>query len=460
VTSSWLLSIRIVDGPFLWGTYAVAVAVFAYLLLRRPTRRWIVTAASALAGGILIALIATFVVQDWLNVFNSPMAPAARLWIVAAGASVALAIVNLWRSRWWRKVVAVFGIGLFAWTTTLGISADFGVLKNLGDLLDISIEQPLDVAALAPHRANPAGSLYESWVPPASMPATSIHRSVDIPASDPSFTPRHALVYLPPAAQLADAPALPVIVFLSGQPGAPDVADIGASLDRFAAAHSGLAPIVVSVDHLGGSSGNNPLCVDGYQGDAQTYVNADVPAFIARTFNVLPDRSSWTIGGFSNGGECAIKSGAQFPEVWGNIIDISGELEPDLGSDAETLEIGFGDSQADYDAAKPLRVLAAGAADPAVAALYAETVAVFADGSEDEPYLTASRTLHAAALAAGMDAHLFISPGTGHESATIEYGFDHAFALLYPRWGLAPGGEGEGGMGGNAAGGSDSAGAE
>jgi enterochelin esterase-like enzyme len=431
-----LLAIRIVDGPFLWGTYALAIVVFAYLLLRTPSRRWLVTAASALVAGSIAALLVTFVVQDALNLFNSPMTTTARLWIVLAGASVALALVNLRRSRWWRKVVAVWAVGLFAWTATLGISADFGILKNVGDLLDISIERPLDLAQLAPHSQNPPGPLADSWVAPAAMPGTSAHGSVSIPASDPSFRPRDAVVYLPPAARLPDAPALPVVVFLSGQPGAPDVADIGTVLDEFAAAHEGLAPIVVSIDQLGGSSGNNPLCVDGYQGDALTYVNVDAPAFIASTFNVLTAREAWTIAGFSNGGECAMASGAAFPEVWGNIIDIAGELEPDLGGRAKTLSVGFGGDQAAYDAAKPLNILAAGAADPVSAALYADTVAVFADGSDDEPYLTATRTLAAAARAAGMQSHLAISPGTGHESATIEYGFRHAFELLYPRWGL------------------------
>ncbi|GAA2235239.1 esterase family protein [Herbiconiux moechotypicola] len=431
-----ILEIRIVDGPFLWGTYALAAAVFLFLLLRRPTRRWVVTAASALVGGTLAALLATFVVQDVLNVFNSPMTITARAWIVLAGASVALAVVNLWRSRWWRKLVAVWAIALFAWTATLGISADFGILKNLGDLLDVSTEKPLDLASLAPHSVNPEGPLADSWQAPVDMPTTSIHGTVTIPASDPSFTPRDAVVYLPPAAQLPDAPALPVVVFLSGQPGAPDVADIGTVLDGYAAAHDGLAPIVVSIDHLGGSSANNPLCVDGYQGDAFRYVNTDAPAFIADTFNVLPGREYWTIAGFSNGGECAIASGAANPERWGSIIDISGELEPDLGTDEETLDIGFGGDQAAYDAAKPLNLLRAGAADPATAALYAETTAVFADGSDDEPYLTATRTLFAAATEAGMRTHLVISPGTGHESATIEYGFERAFAVLYPEWGL------------------------
>ncbi|MFB2585315.1 alpha/beta hydrolase [Herbiconiux liukaitaii] len=435
---TWLLSLRIVDGPLLWGTYLLAAAVFVLLLVRTPSRRWLVTSASALVGGALAALLVTIVVQDVLNLFNSPMAIMARLWIVLAGASVGLAFINLRHSRWWRKVVAVGAIGLFAWTATLGISADFGILKNLGDLLDISIEQPLDTAQLAPASTNPPGPLYESWQPPASMPATSTHGSVSIPASDPSFTPRDAIVYLPPAARLPDAPALPVVVFLSGQPGAPDVADIGSVLDGFAARHGGLAPIVVSVDHLGGSGTNNPLCVDGYQGDALSYVNRDVPAFIAETFNVLPSRTDWTIAGFSNGGECSIASAAAFPEIWGNVIDISGEIEPDLGGDERTLEVGFGGDQAAFDAAKPLTILAEGASDPATAELYRDTVAVFADGSDDEPYLGYTRTLHAAALEAGLQAHLVVSPGTGHEAATIEYAFTRAFELLYPRWGLAP----------------------
>jgi enterochelin esterase-like enzyme len=434
---SVLLHLRIVDGPVLWATYALAIAVFGYLLFRAPSRRWLVTAACALVGGSLLALAVTLVVQDVLDLFNSPMTIMARTWIVLAGASVALAIVNLRHSRWRRKAIAIWAIGLFGWTSALGISADFGILKNVGDLLDITTERPLDLAALAPHSTNPPGPLADSWQPPAGMPASSIHGSVPIPASDPSFTPRDAVVYLPPAAQLPDAPALPVVVFLSGQPGAPDVADIGSVLDRFAAENDGLAPIVVSVDHLGGSSTDNPLCVDGYRGDAATYVNVDAPAFIAETFNVLPGRESWSIAGFSNGGECAIASASANPEVWGGVIDISGELEPDLGGDEETIEVGFGGDAAAFDEAKPLSILTAGAADPATAALYRDTVAVFADGSDDEPYLTASRTLAAAAAEAGLQTHLFISPGTGHESATIEYGFEHAFGVLYPHWGLS-----------------------
>ncbi|WP_368498458.1 alpha/beta hydrolase [Herbiconiux sp. A18JL235] len=433
-----LLHLRIVDGPFLWGTYVLAGAVFLFLLLRRPTRGWVVTAASALLGGTLASLAATFVVQDVLDLFNSPMTLTARLWIVAAGASIALAVVNLWRSRWWRKAIAVWAIALFAWTATLGVSADFGILKNLGDLLDIEVEQPIDLASLAPHSVNPDGPFTEWWSAPVSMPTESTHGTVAIPASDPDFHPRDAVVYLPPAARLADAPALPVVVFLSGQPGAPDVADIGEVLDDFAAEHDGLAPIVVSIDHLGGDGGNNPLCVDGYQGDAFSYVNVDAPAFIESHFNVLPGRENWTIAGFSNGGECAIASAAANPETWGGVIDISGELEPDLGSERETLEEGFGGDQQAYDAAKPVTILAAGAADPATAALYAGTLAVFADGSEDEPYLTATHTLFAAAGEAGMRSNLVISEGTGHESATIEYAFEHAFELFYPRWGFAP----------------------
>ena len=426
---AWLLALPVDGGPVLWGAYLLSAALFLYLLLRRPTRVWLVTAGSALAGGALAGLIATFVVQDWLDLFNSPMALDVRGWIVVACASVALALVNLWRSRWWRKAVAVLAIAVFAATAAHGVSATYGIVKNLGDLLDVPVEEPLDLSALAPHSTNPPGPLYASWHAPADMPDEGIEGSVRIPATASDFPARDAIVYLPPAAQLPDAPALPVVVFLSGQPGAPDVSDIGASLDRFAAEHDGLAPIVVSVDQLAGDGDNNPLCIDGYQGDAMTYVNVDVPAYISQTFNVLSGPENWAISGFSNGGGCSIRFAAQYPGIWGNVIDISGELGPDLGSPEETIDVGFGGDADAYEAAQPLELLAQGT--------FPDTMAIFADGTDDEPYLTASRILSAAAADAGMDAHLFISPGTGHDADTIQYGFDHAFPLLYPRWGLA-----------------------
>jgi enterochelin esterase-like enzyme len=426
-----LLSISVADGPVPYIVYGLAIVAVVYLAWRRPmTRRWVVTGAIGILGAAAIAEIAIFVVQDWRNVFGVPMSILTRVWVIGTCAAVGLAVVNLWRSRWRRKILAMVAIVVIAIAGVIGVNNSIGITKNIGDLLGTTTERPLDVATLAPHSTNPPGPLYLSWTPPADMPTHSIHRSIEIPNTESGFPAREAIVYLPPAAQLPDAPALPVIVFMSGQPGAPDVSDIGASLDVFAAANHGLAPIVVSVDQLGGDSGNNPLCVDGYQGKAQTYINVDVPAFVQSTFNVIPDRTDWTIAGFSNGGGCAIKSAAQFSAIWGNVIDISGELQPSLGTEKKTLAIGFGGSQAAFDAAKPLTILGDNA--------YTDTTAVFADGTLDEPYLTASKTLYAAAAAAGMDAYLFVSPGTGHDADTMAYGFSHAFQVLYPRWGLAP----------------------
>ncbi len=42
-------------------------------------------------------------------------------------------------------------------------------------------------------------------------------------------------------------------------------------LDRLAAAHHGLAPIVVMPDQLGEAT-RNPMCVDGPLGDSRTYL--------------------------------------------------------------------------------------------------------------------------------------------------------------------------------------------
>lgn len=427
---TWLLAIRIDHGPVLWAVHLIAVALVLVLLIRRPTRRWLLTAPLAVLSGALLALAATWLAQDVLDVFDAPMERDVRLWIAGTGAVVGLAIANLWLSRWWRKLVAVLAIAVFVLSGALGVASASGIAKNVGDLLEMPVEQPLDVSSLAPHSTNPPGALAASWTAPPGMPTAGIEGTVTIPATTSGFPARDAIVYLPPAARLPDAPALPVVVFMSGQPGAPDVSDIGASLDAFAAQHEGLAPIVVSVDQLGGDGDNNPLCIDGYQGNAQSYVDVDVPAYIAKTFNVLTGPANWTIAGFSNGGGCAIRFAAAFPELWGNVIDIAGELGPDLGSPEETIDEGFGGDSGAYEAAQAGAMLAAGAPFP-------DTVAIFADGTEDEPFLSASRSVSAAAAEAGMRTSLFISPGTGHDVDTIAYGFDHAFPLLYPRWGLA-----------------------
>ena len=137
---------------------------------------------------------------------------------------------------------------------------------------------------------------------------------------------------------------------------------------------------------------------------------------------------NWAVGGYSNGGECALSFGAKHPDVFGSIVDISGEIGPSLGSVATTIRLGFGGNEAAYAAEQPLTIMKANH--------YIDTLAVFTDGSTDTYYGPEGAVAEAAAKAAGMTTARFVGQGIGHRADAILYGLPMALPLLYPRWGL------------------------
>ena len=79
---------------------------------------------------------------------------------------------------------------------------------------------------------------------------------------------------------------------------------IAAFLDHFAEAHGGQAPIVVMPDENGTYRGDTE-CVDGPQGNAQTYLSEDVRNYVISTFGASPNPQHWAVVGLSEGGTCA-----------------------------------------------------------------------------------------------------------------------------------------------------------
>jgi S-formylglutathione hydrolase FrmB len=86
------------------------------------------------------------------------------------------------------------------------------------------------------------------------------------------------------------------------------------TMDAFAAAHPGLAPVVVIPDPLGSQLGQT-LCVDSPKGQAFTYLTVDVPSWITSTLQVDPDRAHRSIGDASAGGTCASQLAVNAPSV-------------------------------------------------------------------------------------------------------------------------------------------------
>ncbi|QNE47041.1 hypothetical protein F1C58_09115 [Glaciihabitans sp. INWT7] len=433
--SQQFLDLRLETGPFPIVVYALALVALAVLATRRPLRRWLPVQLLGGLAGAGVGLVLAWLVSDVWNSFGVALTPITRLWFALGVGGIGFAIAGLWRARAWRVVLGSASVFLFALAVAIGVNVDVAEFPTLGSALGVSSIAKLALPASTPTptpTSTAIETLAQSWHAPAGMPKVGTLGSVTIPATISHFAARSALVYLPPAALVAGAPRLPVLEMLSGQPGAPsNLITSGAMetiLDQFAAAHAGLAPIVVIPDQLGAPQ-LNPMCVDSALGNSASYLTQDVPNWITHHLHVLPARADWAIGGFSQGGTCSIQLGAKFHALYGNIFDISGQLVPFRTSLALTVAKGFGGSPAAYAAAAPVALLAAGAP-------YSDTLGVFFVGQNDTRYGAASVTVSNAARAAGMTVHYEQSPGTAHDWHTVQFALRQGIPILAARWGL------------------------
>ncbi len=427
-----VLRINVIDGPFLITVYALAVAVFIYLLGRGPGWSWVLTVIVLLIVGAIIGAGVLWTAVNVLDVFGGPVDEAAWLWVPAAFAGFALALWNLWYSRWWRKLIAVLAVPIFALTALLGINASYGLNRTLGSLLGVSTAGTIDLdEPEGTPGPDPTEPIYLTWTPPDDLPAAGRigTPSGGVPNANSGFPARPAQLYLPPAALVDEAPRLPLVIMMMGQPGDPDASFIGDVLDEYAAEHDGLAPIVLVVDQLADPS-QDPLCLDTDLGEVETYVMQDVVSWARQQLHVLQGPRFTTVAGYSNGGGCAAYFGAKYPEVFGNILAVSpveyaGAERPD-----EVLADVFLGDQAAYDAVKPANIMASKAP-------YPDTTAIFTVGADDATFGPGAQRLADAALQAGMASTFFSVPDADHGVSGLLGGLDEGFAVLYPRLGLA-----------------------
>ncbi|BBZ79963.1 hypothetical protein MANY_53000 [Mycolicibacterium anyangense] len=288
------------------------------------------------------------------------------------------------------------------------INAVFGAYPTARDALGIA--RPDDMAlptlrTLALTGPTP-GPLERNWTPPASLPARGKLTSAEIPGTTSHFVARKAKIYLPPAYFGDIPPRLPVLVLLTGQPGTPQDW-IGAGklmhiMDDFAAAHRGLAPIVVVPDPTGGPF-NDPLCLNSALGNVDTYLSVDVPAWIKSHLSVDPRPVAWAVAGASYGGTCALQLGTNHAEVYPTIIDIAGSAEPTLGDRRATVTAAFGGDDAAFRRVNPLDLLKF--------RRYPDSAAAIVVGDADHDTRPDAARVHDATAAAGMQSHLTELPG-------------------------------------------------
>jgi enterochelin esterase-like enzyme len=353
------------------------------------------------------------------------------LWAVATFAGVSLAIVNLWRSRWWRKTIAGIAIPVLLIAGTLGINASFGLDPTVGAMFGVTTEKPIQLAAKP--TAPPASSttapvsqpLWLSWQPPADMPKVGRAGAQVIPTPASGFHSRPAGIYLPPAALVPNPPTLPLVILMMGQPGNPDPQYVQRVLDPFAAAHHGLAPIVIVADQLGNPA-IDPACSDSQKyGNAETFIARDVVAWARTHLNVSTSPKGWTIAGYSNGGACALTFAAKYPGIWGNLLDISGEEFPGADHEASALRDIFHGNQAAYNAQKPANILAT--------TKLADTAGVFTVGSDDGVYVGHVKNSYELAKRANVTSTYYEVPNGGHVLGALLGGLAKGFEVLSPR---------------------------
>jgi S-formylglutathione hydrolase FrmB len=184
---------------------------------------------------------------------------------------------------------------------------------------------------------------------------------VSIPSDASHFKHRGELVYLPPEWFASNPPPrLPAIMMIGGQFNTPaDWTRAGnavRTLDGFAAAHQGRAPVLVFVDS-GGAFNNDTECVNGARGNAADHLTKDVVPYVISHFGVGPDRSGWGVAGWSMGGTCAVDLTVMHPDMFSAFVDVSGDYFPNAGNKAQTIARLYGGNADAWAAFDPATVI-------------------------------------------------------------------------------------------------------
>jgi S-formylglutathione hydrolase FrmB len=413
---------------------AVGVLAIGGLLARRGRSWWVRAVPIGLAAGV-VGTAAVVLVDVLWRPFPDPLPVRVLLWIALGLAAVGLGVAGIRAGGRWRRAVTVPLVVLALLLPAMKVNAFYGYLPTVRDALGIPAPNAVrlaDLPATEPVVAAPPGrALAGAWTPSPDQPDGGGVAVVDIPGPRSGFHARQGVVYLPPAyLDPARRPLLPVLVLIAGQPGGPQdwlvAGKLAPILDAFAAAHGGLAPVVVVPDATGASFAN-PLCMDSALGASAGYLTADVPAWIRATLQVDPDPAHWAIGGFSFGGTCALQMAVRAPEVYPTFLDISGQREPSLGTREESAAAAFGGDQDHFLAQCPLTALGQ--------RRFPHSTAMVAVGDSDDLYGPDAAAVRAAAEAAGMTVDDVTVPG-GHSWTVARAALTTALPRLGQKLGL------------------------
>ncbi|WP_211145697.1 alpha/beta hydrolase [Mycobacterium interjectum] len=342
-------------------TIQIGAAVVLTLAVGWRSRRWrtIWLPLAGVLGGTAAYVTHWYIVDRGLS--DEPAPSALWVWIALAGLAAAVLVLG-WRSAPpWRRGATVLAVPLCLLCAALALNLWVGYFPTVqaawnqltfGPLPDQT--DPATVTAMVAQRARPS---HGSVVP------------VVIPSEASHFKHRGELVYLPPEWFArghhplpgdSPPPALPTVMMIGGQFNTPaDWTRAGnavKTIDDFAAAHAGKAPVLVFVDS-GGAFNNDSECVNGVRGNAADHLTKDVVPYMISKFGVSPDRSNWGVAGWSMGGTCAVDLTVMHPEMFSAFVDVAGDFYPNAGTKAQTIARLFGGNAEAWAAFDPTTVI-------------------------------------------------------------------------------------------------------
>ncbi|KAB1503835.1 hypothetical protein F7230_01610 [Corynebacterium sp. 320] len=422
-----LRSLSLVSTPITIVSWVCIILGLIGTALIVPSGKRLKTIAIAWGISIGIALAVVLAIELVLKMTFDELKPIVILAITLCGCCLLTFAASIFMH--WRSLLGVAPLALSLIGTLLLANQAYVLYPTVHAL---ETKADLETATVDDLPAALKSIPLPSWKPPRSGlrdHGVLVRHQPPAPAS--GFNSRDAVVYLPPAWFSEPRPQLPVLVLMPGSPGDPEQwfanGHADELADRYQRQHGGLAPIIASIDTTGSTFGN-PLCTDSPEAKITTFVAEDVPIWLKKQFNAAPDQHTWTLGGMSYGGTCALQTILNRPEAYGTFLDFSGEISPNDGlSHQSTVSRYFDGSQELFDERNPESIL--------TRSPHPDLVGHFVAGKDDDQPTEDLKRLNELAQRAGANTTFTIVDG-GHDFEAWRQALEHSFSLVISRGGL------------------------
>ena len=327
-------SLALAEGPVPAVAVGLATAGVLVGVAGRGWRWWTTWGIGiAVAAALLVALL-----WWWLHatgLVDQHYPPSFLLWAWAALVAVGIAATGWWSGRVAVRVARILTAPLVVFASFLLINSHYGYWPTMGALLGRPAAGEISGRTLQQVLAG-----HDPRAAAAVAQGTALGRFGPVSIPGPAgFAPGAAWVWVPPAFSLVPHAELSVLVMLPGVPGRPydweQAGRVVSLANAWARTHGGVAPVMLLVTG-NGAQDRDTECVNGPQGDAETYLTRSVPDFITHRLGIVDDPARWAVTGFSEGGTCALGLALEHPRIYGRFVDISGDRAPNFGPSAKT----------------------------------------------------------------------------------------------------------------------------